>query len=273
MNFSGEFFKKLSDEDKVIVARIGDMADIAEKKHQPKFSFFLDDMQISLAVSAANHIGVSYILWGGYEDASRNIIGIFPEFYPMDNVNEEFPIQALCFRYKPEYKLSHRDFLGSFMSKRIDRSLVGDIIVNDGCTVAFVYKTAVEIISSECVKIGSVGVKITALDNPEIIKNDNFSEIKGTVSSLRLDCIVSLCTRLSREKSAMLIKCGSVSIRYRNVKHNDYQFIPLSNELQPSALLDEGDTFSIRGYGKFILDSVGNKTKKDRLFICVKKYT
>ena len=272
MNFSGEFFNRLSNDDKMLFARIGDMADIADKKHQPRFTFFLDDMQISLAISAANHVGTDYILWGGYNGAKRNIMGIFPQYFDTKDILDEFPIQALCFRYKPEYKLTHRDFLGSFMAQKIDRKLIGDIIVNDGFTVAFVYKTAVDIIMSSCNKIGSIGVKISIEDNPNINLNENFSEIKGTVSSLRLDCIIALCTRLSREKSAMLIKGGNVSIRYKNKKNNNYQFITSTNELQPSNTLDEGDTFSIKGYGKFILDSVGNKTKKDRLFICIKKY-
>ncbi|MDE7290085.1 MAG: hypothetical protein K2N71_11390 [Oscillospiraceae bacterium] len=64
---------------------------------------------------------------------------------------------------------------------------------------------------------------------------------------------------ISREKSAMLIKGGSVSVMY-------------SVETAASCQLSEGDIFSVRGHGKFVLYSVNGRTKKDRFHITVKKY-
>ena len=40
----------------------------------------------------------------------------------------------------------------------------------------------------------------------------------------------------------------------------------------PSYNLKPGDIISIKGYGKYIFDSVGNETRKGRTYINLKKY-
>ena len=81
----------------------------------------------------------------------------------------------------------------------------------------------------------------------------------GTVQSLRIDSILSLTLKLSREKSANLIKAGYVTLAYDKV-------------LSTSTAVKKGDTFSVKGYGKFILSEINGVTKKDRIHICIKKY-
>ena len=137
--------------------------------------------------------------------------------------------------------------------------MIGDIIVNDGYTVAFVYDTVCGTICSDVRKIGSVGVKISLEDSPEINVNEKFEEISGTVSSMRADCVVSTAVRLSREKSAQLIRAGNLTV-------NCEVMISVSSELK------EKDIFSVRGFGKFVIDEISGKTKKDRLHIKIKKY-
>lgn len=261
MNLSADFYNNLSDEDKLLVSRINDLAAIADNKFIPKFSFFLDERQTLLSESVLKKLDIDYKFWGGFDKSSRKILGVFPKYYDEGNLPEkDFPVASLTFNYRSCDVLTHRDFLGSFMSKQIARNLIGDIIVNNGFTIMFVYSSIADMLLNECSKIGSVGVKINKTNNVDnIIIPDNFLEINGTVSSLRLDCLVSLATKLSREKSTLLIRNGAVSVFYEAI-------------LSSSKILSQGDIFSIRGYGKFILDSVGGKSKKDRIHICIKKY-
>lgn len=77
------------------------------------------------------------------------------------------------------------------------------------------------------------------------------------MASLRLDCVVGTATRLSREKSCALIRSGSVS-----VNHGVTESV--------SDTLKEGDVLSVRGFGRYILSSVGDRTKKDRIHIVIK---
>lgn len=252
------YFDRLSDEDRIFASHILDMADICEKKYIPRFSAFLDIRQAEIAKEALNSICCErYMFFGGFEQASRVMLGVFPMY--SEFVADDFPIDSIVFRYRESDKLSHRDFLGALMNCGINRNMLGDIIVNDGYTVVFANNAISSVICSEICKIGSVGVKSSIEDDPKISLNESFSEIYGTVSSLRLDSIVSTAVRLSREKAAQLIRGGNVAL-------NCNSDISVSDEVKA------GDVFSVRGYGKFILSEISGRTKKDRLHIIIKKY-
>ena len=251
------YYSKLPEEDRILVSHILDMIAVCEKSYQPKFSFFLDERQVILAENVMlEQKYENYKLYGGYENASRKVLGIFPPYWDDEDI---FPITALTFRYREFDKLAHRDFLGVFMSRQIKRNMLGDIVVGSGRTTAFVYDTVKSVLTSEISKIGSVGVKITEDDATDLQAEQSFIEKNGTVSSLRLDSIVSLAAGISREKSANLIKGGSVSVMYNVVESPSYQ-------------LNEGNVFSVRGFGKFVLGSINGKTKKDRIHITLKKF-
>jgi len=84
-------------------------------------------------------------------------------------------------------------------------------------------------------------------------------EIRDTVSSLRLDSIVGSGFGMARGKASALIAAGKVSL-------ND---LPC---MKGDKLLQEGDKVSARGFGKVVLQSVGGRTKKDRISIVLERY-
>ena len=250
------YYSKLPEDDKILVSHILDMIEICEKSYQPKYSHFLDERQSLLAESVMHEQKFdNYKLFGGYDDAARKILAIFPPYYD----DEQYPISALLIKYRETDKLTHRDFLGVFMSRQIKRNMLGDIIVGKGSTIVFVYNTVKDVFLLEISKIGSVGVKITETDDLNIQLEQSFIDKTGTVSSMRLDSIVSVASGLSRDKSASLIKSGNVTVMYNIVE-------------SPSHQMNEGDVFSVRGSGKYILFSVNGKTQKDRIHITIKKY-
>ena len=119
-------------------------------------------------------------------------------------------------------------------------------------TQAFVTNVASKLISTTVSKIGRTGVKCIT-DRPfEMKVRQEFRTLSGTVASLRLDCLVSFATGLSREKSAMLIRSDRVEINHLPAKS-------VSTEVSNS------DVLSVRGYGKFILSESGNLTRKNRI--------
>lgn len=251
------YYMSLPEKDRLLVSHLLDMIEICDKSFQPRFSYFLNEHEALLAQSVMEEQRCeAYKLYGGYEEASRKILGIFPPYWEEE---ESFPITALSIKYREADKLSHRDFLGAFMSKQIKRDRLGDIIIESGRAVAFVHDSVKDTLIFEISKIGSVGVRITEDKDPVINAEKNFIEKSGTVSSLRLDSIVGMAAGISREKSAMLIKGGNVSVMY-------------SVETSASRQLSERDIFSVRGYGKFILHSVNGRTKKDRIHVTIKKY-
>lgn len=253
-----EYFSRLSDEDKQLVSRISDLINICRNKSVVKYTHFLDMRQQKLALSVLNNENFeNFMFWGGYENAERKVLCIAGEYCEI--VREEFCFDAVGFDYRKADMLTHRDFLGTFMGKQIKREMIGDISVNEGKSIAFVYNTVSSVILNEVTKVGSVGVRVYITDNPEVNKTENYMEISGTVASMRLDAVVSLALNLSREKVSLLIKNNGADVNYEKVYSVIYS-------------LKEGDVFSLRGYGKFVLYSIGGKTRKDRIHITIKKY-
>ena len=239
--------------DKFFYARLGDMVNQAEK-NGVSFSDFLDERQCAEAEKwCLNNVsGLMYSFWGGYPDSMRKMLAVYPDYY-QDYIMQDFPIQCLTFTYRKEDRLTHRDFLGTFMGLKLKRSVTGDIIVGDCMNQEFVTNVASKLISTTVSKIGHTGVKCIT-DRPfEMKVRQEFRTLSGTVASLRLDCLVSFATGLSREKSAMLIRSDRVEINHLQAKS-------VSTEVSNS------DVLSVRGYGKFILSESGNLTRKNRLW-------
>ena len=251
----------LSPEDRAFVSRVRDMVKLADTRNVRKFTAFLDGRQQMLARQTALSEGCqNFLLYGGLDDEEENerkILGIFPFYEDADP--QLFPVTALSFVYRDADKLSHRDFLGSFMSLNLKRETIGDILVGDGHAVVFAQPQAAQIIQSEVVKIGRVGLSVYEGITVPIPKLHSLKPLPGTVSSLRLDCVVAHCCNLSREKAQQLIRSGLVTLQFQVCEDT-------SRQMQVS------DVFSVRGHGKFRLEQIGAVTKKGRLHIVCSQY-
>lgn len=245
----------LSDEDKLLVRHILDIAERSRKNPRALYSTFLDDRQLAMCEAALkSNKEDDFETLGGYDGAERRVIafGLLWDEY------SEPPFTAVVFNYPSDRELSHRDFLGSLMALGIKREMIGDILVGKGRTSVFVMNTALPLVH-EMSKVGSCGVKITDDFSEYDIPEQEFDEIRTTVASLRLDAVTAAAFRVSREKSADLI-------RQKGVNHDRVM------TFSPSDKVSEGDKFSIRGMGKFELSEVGGQSKKDRIFITIRKY-
>lgn len=251
------FLGKISDDDQVMLNRLLDWTDAVTEKYIDKFSFFLDERQKSLCEKVLRSAGFeNYRFFGGYNGAQRTVLGLFAPY--SEPADDEFPIIPLTFSYRQADKLSHRDFLGCIMAQRVSRESVGDIIVSDGRAAVFLYKTVVNEISF-LDKIGRVGVKVSQGFDEGIIPVQKFQQIDSTVASLRLDCVLSAAIKVSREKASALIKSKGAEVNHTSVYAPDLQ-------------LAEGSVFSVKGFGKFILEHVGGFSKKERIHITLQKY-
>ena len=246
--------------DKLFTARLADQVSLCERDGVCHFSSFLDERQCADAEQwcARNTGGLRYRLWGGYEDARRKMLAVYPD-YCEEYVEGEFPLVCITFTYRKEDRLTHRDFLGTFMGMQLRRETVGDIVVSEGMAQAFVTEVAARLIMSAVSKVGRVGVRL-ADDRPFELENaQEYQDINGTVASLRLDCVVGLAAHMSREKAAVLIRSDRVDVNHHTVSS-------VSHELR------EGDVISVRGTGRFILSGISGSTKKGRIHIDLRKY-
>ena len=251
------FLPDLTDDDRILLSKVVDWAEISEKKYITKFSAFLDERQADLCRKALASVCCDrYRLWGGYENAERCVLCVHPPYSEAEN--EDFPITALTFSYRSGDRLTHRDFLGSFMALNISRDSVGDILVGSGKTAVFMRSSLAQEVAS-VQKIGRVGVSCSEGYDSTLVPEIQMKEINGTVASLRFDCVAALALGISREKAAAAIKGGNAEINHLRVD-------------SPSRAVQEGDKFSVRGRGKFLFQSVNGESRKERLHITVCKY-
>ena len=252
------FLNNITDDDRVLLSHVIDMAAYAREKYAERFTLFLDERQqeLSKQVLASEKLD-NYCFWGGYDLAERKMIGFFHDAESADK--DRFPVRSVCFSYRKADKHSHRDFLGALMSVQIKRECVGDIIVGEGSTNVLLSDKISDRVICEINKIGSVGVKAEYGFDESIKPQIRFEELVGTVASLRADCLLGFALRVSREKAGTMIKQLGISINHMISYKTD-------------SVLKEADVFSVKGHGKYILRSINGVSKKDRIRITLCKF-
>ena len=243
---------------KLIPSRVRDAARLCDNTAFPKFIGFLRPEEAAEADAAAKEIGCKYLFYGGYEDAERTFFGAFPDW--CEDLVSLFPIAAITFTFRKEDNLSHRDFLGTFMSLGITRESVGDILIEKGRAVAFFTEELKDYVKTQVTKVGGVGVTLTDGASGALPGMTEFQQITDTLASARLDCVDAALCNLSRKIACELIESKLVSVNSICT-------------LKTVKTVVNGDKITIKGKGKFIIESIDGRTKKDRLILNAKKYS
>lgn len=246
-------------EEKILTAKTEDMFSLCGKYAAPRFSAFLDGaMQKIIEERFMGRYGYHTLLFGGYAESERRIFGVFPEWQAPEQT--AFPIRVLKITHTFGDKLSHRDYLGSILSLGIDRGKTGDILIDEHTAYAFVTEDIAAYVQQELKKIGSRGVCVAICAIDEIIvPQKEFERIEAVAASLRLDAVIAAAVNLSRGAAAEAVKSGKISVNHRIAGDG-------------SAVLACGDLISIRGSGRFLLESTEGMTRKGRRHIVLKKY-
>lgn len=254
-----------AESDRLLLARVEDAARLCRLKSTPRFIGFLDERQGGIALAAAGKTGQSCRLFGGYPDAERTLLGFLPDWCA-EPASEEaealFPIAPVTVAWRADRAdrpLSHRDFLGTLMSLGIKRESVGDILAGEGEAVLFLLRDVLPYVLSQLQKVGGAGVTAAEGLPPELPGAHSFLEISDTVASPRLDAVVASLARGSRGRAEELLAAGLVSL----------DGLPCE---KPTRTVSEGAVIKIRGTGKFIIDALGERTKKGRLLLRARKY-
>ena len=86
-----------------------------------------------------------------------------------------------------------------------------------------------------------------------------FNEEIINIASLRLDSIVAKLSNTSRSKGLDLISSGKVLVDYKAIREKSLE-------------IKMGSRLTIRGYGKYIVDSILGETKSGKKKVKIKKY-
>lgn len=252
---------KQEKEQELLCKRLAELSKNAYYRGFCTYSDFLNLDELNLFFNNCKEIVRSqYRLWGGYEDAERRVIC----FYEDDSsTNMYWPIT--CLKITPANarfsdKLTHRDYLGAILNLGIERCKIGDILVMKNAGYVFCRQEISDFIVENLIRIKHTTISVSAA---EYMKLRDFKpaleEISGTVSSVRLDSILSVAFHTSRSSLTGLIAGGKVFVNSRLIQSNSY--VP-----------KEGDVISVRGMGKFIFKETSGQTKKNRYKVILSKY-
>lgn len=244
-------------DDKMLLSGAHDLFALCEKRGCPVFSCFYDAAQQTV-LKRSGMLSYTAGFWGGHKACERKILGVFPEWEEIEY--SKFPIRAVKISHTYPKELSHRDYLGSIMGLGIERNRIGDIFVYENYAVCFASDSLGEYLMQRLDKIGSVGVKLSDVtkeifDAPE----RKTRKISAVCASNRLDAVLSAVTGESRAKAAGLINHEKVSVNHEIISDN-------------SKKVAEGDLLSVKGCGRFLINSFGGKTRSDRIHIEAEKF-
>ncbi len=249
-------------EDKLLLAKVLDQADLSLRRHEMRFAFFMSPGHIFKFSKTLEYLkgDLNYMVFGGYGSAERKLIGFCPDY--MEISEKDFPIKAVEIEADKRFasKLSHRDYLGSILGLGIDRDRTGDIVITENKAVLIALEDIAEYIAANLFKVGKTPVKCYIKDLDGIdMGSKNIKEVFSTVPSLRLDCIVSAAFGVSRGNAKTLIDGEKVQLNWETVT-------------SATIMVDEGDVLSARGFGRATVLEIKGKTKKDRIGVLIGRF-
>lgn len=231
-----------------------DLSRRAENSGRTVFSDFLglsslSELKGSMRLSPAPHF------WGGFPDAER-VVAAFGECE-----NEDFPVCVIS--VKPVNKkfadeLSHRDFLGAVLALGIKRDVIGDIIINENCGYMFCLENIADYITENLNEVKRTAVTAERCGELPDFAVPEPETSEYVVSSRRLDVLAAAVFNLSRKNAGELFAKEKVFVNgvLKSASYN----------------VADGESVTVRGFGKFVFVRECRRTKKDRAVVEMKIY-
>ncbi len=248
------------DKDEFFRKRIQELCCSAYQRDIVTFTDFLDLNELHMINNLdVRRWGVSPRSFGGYEMSERQITAFIP-----DALSYEWTFPIVCLKIEAaDRKFSrppgHRDYLGALVNLGIERSMLGDILTEEGCAYVFCVQRMEEFICRELTRVGRSMVYVKAVDPSSVNAARSYQELTATVASARLDSVIGAAFATSRSGITGLIEGGRVFVNGKMVTSNGHS-------------LKEKDIVSVRGMGKFQYMGILSQTKKGRCRIWINRY-
>lgn len=264
-----------SDEFKLLCARVDELFDRAAGDLAASRFLTPAEQYFTARRLAASGRSVRTLFFGGAPGAQRKKLFVLPDYLvalaedgDLFDTARQFlgedafgDIQVLKLSGGGFRDFSHRDYLGSLLSLGIERAVLGDIApIDDYSAYVFVDRRVAGFLLGSELRVANDRVKVARAALPagyEIVRK--FKPIADTVASARLDGVVAALCNLSREAAKEKILSKEVEQNYETAEKTD---TPVS----------AGDVISVRGIGKFEVESVSDPTKRGRFRLIAKKY-
>ena len=226
--------------------RILDLANLADRRGIITYTDFMNLNELNIFHSTVGKIPfVRWKLFGGYAKAERQLAAFIPDALYFrydfsqkgDSDEDAIPFPIVCLQIRPlnlkfAEKLSHRDYLGAILNLGIDRSVTGDILIDEECAYLFCMQKIADFLC------------------------DNLTRIRHTTVLCQ---VFEGERKTSRSSLVGMIEDGRVFVNGKCITSNGYH-------------VKKNDLISARGMGRFVYEGMLSQTKKGRYLVKLEKY-
>lgn len=251
----------MDSEENLLRKRFRELADKSYNNSQYLFTGFLSAAELNTYYSMERELSyVPVTVFGGTADCERVMLRFGSE--ELCGYEEAFPIQ--CIEISPLIEkfgeeLGHRDYLGALMNLGIERSTLGDIIIDGKHAFLFCAEKMASYIIENLDKVRHTNVRCMIAQNVPESTVTRMERRTVQVSAARADSIISKTYNLSRGESVELFRAKKVFVNGRLNENNGGQLKP-------------GDKVSVRGFGRFRFVETAGETRKGKLNAVVDIY-
>ena len=243
-------------EEKMLLLRVCDKLERAMQRETSASTAFLSPHEQALVTQLLPNCR----FFGGTALAERKIAFYLPEYLTQEDFFSDGPIACIRAGFYEEDALSHRDILGALMGTGIRRDAVGDICLHEKSCDIFVLSELQRYLMDNLTSAGRNHLKLEQIPLEDAVKlPQKMKEQRITVSSLRLDGVISAAFHLSRGNTLDAIRAGKA-------ERNSLVC------LKPDRTVEENDELSLRGRGKLKILNINGETRKGRIALTVGIY-
>ncbi|MDO5133981.1 MAG: YlmH/Sll1252 family protein [Eubacteriales bacterium] len=254
----------------LFAGRIRDLARQAGTNDYLTHTGFLTLPEQSGAVSLMKAEGLRGVFFGGREEADRRVLFFLPSYMEEEDlVRQESDGEGsiACIRItvrgaRFSRQIGHRDCLGALMHLGIGRDQVGDILLpEDGsCAYVYVLERVAEYICAELRTVGRSAVDPQIVPPSACTVKPVLVQKSGSIASVRIDSLIAMVFPMSRSAAQELVAREDVFADGRTVTSASY--VP-----------PEGCRISVRGFGKFLYEGTEKTTRKGRVVVRTSVYS
>lgn len=241
------------------VERVIEWAEHVSKTHTPIKTDFIDPRQIQIIKNIVNsYLDLTMFFDGGYQDAERVRVLIAPDYMTYNSEDMGIIFFEAIGQNKFD-KLQHKDYMGALLNIGIKRDKFGDIIISENKKQYIIAEELADYVRLQLTQIGQTKVKLEEFKREEInIPNQQIKTVTLTLSTLRVDTVISQLYNQSRSKILEMIKRNYLKVNWQTINQAGFK-------------LEVGDVISLRDFGRSKFLEMEGSTKKGRIIVRVGK--
>lgn len=247
-------------EDREVLARALDLAELAMRYRQFQRTDFLNPYQVQLILAVMARLAdVRAIGDGGYPEAERQQIVVYPDYLQWEDGSEGLAFLQLSGQFGQTRQPNHRDYLGALLGLGLKRSKLGDILVDEQGAQLIVAQEVAGFIQANLLQVSRWSVEIQETTRQALrLPEKKGKEVCCTVASLRLDAVAAAGYGISRSKLVGEINGENAMLNWKPCK-------------DPGRNVQEGDVISFKGRGRMEIVSVNGTSRKGRIFVTLRR--